>query len=74
MSNRRSGISAESIQDLNDVKTWARNHEIRMNNRTKNIQDDIQGVKDVSNQIQKISSRNTKLLGIIYILFVVVAF
>ncbi len=71
MSNRIPDITAESIQDINDVKKWARDHEIRMDNRTKNIQEDIKELRVRDDELQESASRSIRLLMIACIFFAV---
>lgn len=70
--NRINKISAESIQDIDDVKTWARDHEIGMDLRTKDMQVDIRDLQKRDDELQKGVSRSIKLLMITSIIFVVV--
>ncbi len=55
-------LSAECIQDIDDVKTWARDHEIRMDARMEQLQDTITELSDVDDEQQKSITRNLKLL------------
>ena len=67
--NRITGISAESIQDINDVKTWARNHEISMNDKVSVMQTSISDLQERDDKLQIAISRNIRLWIITSIAF-----
>jgi len=51
-------LSAESMQNMDDFKTWARDHEIRMNWKVEQIDAAIEELKTKDKQID----RNLKLI------------
>ena len=74
MTNKINRISAETIQDINDVKTWARDHEIRMDSGAKKMSTDISELQDRADVLQDNISRSIRLLMITSIFFLVVLF
>lgn len=54
-------LSADSIRDINDVKTWARHHETRMDNRVDEVCSEISRLIDRDDKLQKMISRSVRL-------------
>ena len=73
MARRITGISAESIQDIDDVKTWSRDHEIRMDHRMEQteaaLKDHKEHIKRNSRWLIYSVSLFASALGIVIFLF-----
>ena len=72
MANRINRLSAESIQDINDVKTWARDYEIYRDNEIEKIRTDISDLKKEIELTQDRSAKSIRLSMFTSILYSVV--
>lgn len=72
MARRITGISAESIEDIDDVKTWARGHEVRMDSEVGEMREDISGLQDKDVELKSDVSRSIRLLWYTSVFFAAV--